>query len=113
MERGIEVTNRVDVKNLCATKTDDDTERQLVLTVTPSFSLYPTRIIRVRVDLLFSGSQGRLIFAPFFGPGSGLGLQLEDDVGGRSSCSARLWAWPAGARRISLMPLSFASCKSG
>ena len=33
VERGIDVTNREDVKKLRATKTDDDTERQLVHTL--------------------------------------------------------------------------------
>ena len=38
VERGIDVTNRVDVKKLCATKADDDAERQLVHTL--ALSLY-------------------------------------------------------------------------
>ena len=33
VERGIDVKSRGDVKKLCATKTDDETERQLVHTL--------------------------------------------------------------------------------
>ena len=33
VERGIDVKSRVDVKKFCATKTDDNTERQLVHTL--------------------------------------------------------------------------------
>ena len=33
VERNIDVKSRVDVKKLCTTKTDDDTERRLVHTL--------------------------------------------------------------------------------
>ena len=51
MERGIEVKSRGDVKKLCATKTDDDTERQLVHTLAHA--------------IVFIVISGRNIFAPF------------------------------------------------